>query len=322
MKVLVTGSEGSLMQATIPILIRNGWEVTGVDNQSRHGSYARERDYTFHSDDLTSPEVARRLTAHQDMVIQAAATIYGVGGFHKYPGTILSNDLTLHANLLRSSVASGVSRFVYISSSMVYERCDHAPSSEDDSCLRERVPSTDYGLSKLVGERLCRAFSQEFGLAYTVWRPFNIITPLEEADAQPGVSHVFADFKRRIIDERASSLPLIGDGEQVRCFTWIDDIASAIAQFSNDVRTANQVFNLGNPRPVTMRTLAQMIFERAKDNGLFGENEELSFSSGSTFEDDVRFRMPSVARARDILGWSPQVSLEDALDRCFTKWMG
>jgi nucleoside-diphosphate-sugar epimerase len=310
------------MQATIPLLIESGWDVTGVDNQSRHGSIDRARQYRFHSEDLTLPDVARRLSAGQDMILQAAATIYGVGGFHKWPGTILANDLTLHANMLRAAVAEGVSKFVYISSSMVYERCTHAPSTEDDSCLTERLPSTDYGLSKLVGERLCRAFSQEFGLRYTVWRPFNILTPLEEASDEQGISHVFADFKRRIVDERKSELSLIGDGEQVRCFTWIDDIASAIAAFSYDHRTDDESFNLGNPRPVTMRELATMMFERAKACGLFGTGDTLTFSTGPTYADDVRFRMPAIDRARQVLGWAPRVSLEEALDTCFARWTG
>ena len=310
------------MRATIPLLIQAGWDVTGVDNQSRHGEIDRSRQYRFHSEDLTLPDVARRLATGQDMILQAAATIYGVGGFHKWPGTILANDLTLHANVLKAAVSERVSKFVYISSSMVYERCIHVPSTEDDSCLRERLPSTDYGLSKLVGERMCRAFSQEFGLRYTVWRPFNILTPLEVASEEQGVSHVFADFKRRIVDERKSDLSLIGDGEQVRCFTWIDDIASAIAEFSYDSRTADESFNLGNPRPITMRELANMMFERAKARGLFGTEDTLTFSTGPTYSDDVRFRMPAIDHAHQVLGWVPRVSLEEALDMCFARWTG
>lgn len=308
------------MQAVIPLLLEAGWEVTGVDNERRHGKADRKRNYRYYSEDLVSPSVARQLSEQQHMVLQAAATIYGVGGFHRYPASILSNDLALHGNLLRSAVAAGVSRFVYISSSMVYERCSHAPSPEDDPCLTDRLPSTDYGLSKLVGERMCRAFSQEFGLTYTVWRPFNILTPFEEASQDRGVSHVFADFKRRIVDERQAELELIGDGMQVRCFTWIQDVASAIAEHSFSPLTADNTFNLGNPRPVTMRELAQLMFERARDRRMFGRDTSLTFKPGPTFEDDVLYRMPSVDRAKALLGWEPSLSLEAALDKCFDVW--
>lgn len=303
------------MQATIPYLLTEGHEVIGVDNFARYGKVQRQRDYEFVEGDLTDPALAQRVAASVDGVIQAAATIYGVAGFHRYPATILSNDLVVHANVLRASVDAKVQRVAYISSSMVYERCTRIPSREGDPDEAD-VPRTDYGLSKLLGERMSRAFAREFDIEYVIWRPFNIVTPYEEADDEIGISHVFADFIDALCLRRENPLRIIGDGEQVRCFTWIEDVASAIGRHSFEARSRNQVFNLGNPEPITMRELARLIFRRAQDATLLPADETLDFTSLPAPDDDVRERVPDISNARNVLGWLPTVGADEALHRC------
>ena len=240
MKILVTGSEGSLMQFVIPVLQERGHEVIGVDNFIRYGEIERERNYEFVRGDLTNKDFVDELVSGVDGVIQAAALIYGVGGFHKYPADILSKDVVLHQNILWSMVKHNVKKIAYISSSMVYERCNNHPSKEEDA-FESLVPSTDYGLSKLVGEKMCRAFAKQYGIEYVVWRPFNIITPYEVAENEQGMSHVFADFIKNLIVEKKNPLPIFGDGEQIRCFTWIGDIANINGIATADIAKVNGV---------------------------------------------------------------------------------
>lgn len=318
MKILVTGSEGSLMSYVIPHLLEQGHSVLGVDNFARYGPIDRPRGYTFVEADLTDAATVKRLMKDIDGVIQGAATIFGVKGFHDHPAKILSNDLCLHANILRAAVEEGVTRVAYISSSMVYERVTKTPTAEEDA-EQYGVPLTDYGLSKLVGERMSRAFAAEFGLEFVVWRPFNIITPHERAESEIGISHVFADFIEALCIRQQNPLPILGDGEQVRCFTWIDDVASGIATFSFDDRARNDTFNLGNPAPISMRELAVRIFERARVHGVFRPDETLTFESLPVPADDVRRRVPAVNKAERVLGWSPTVSLDEALDFCVAE---
>lgn len=318
MKILVTGSEGSLMSHVIPHLLQLGHEVVGADNFARYGHIGRERGYEFIEADLTDAATVNRLMKGVDGVIQAAATIYGVQGFHNHPAKILSNDLSLHANVLKAAVSENVGRVAYVSSSMVYERVTKTPTAEDDA-EQFGIPLTDYGLSKLVGERMSRAFAAEFGLEYVIWRPFNIITPHERADGEIGISHVFADFIEALCIRKQNPLPILGDGEQVRCFTWIDDVASAIARHSFESRSRNDTFNLGNPIPISMKDLAFAIFERGRSSGLFAADETLSFEFRAAPADDVRRRIPSVSKAEKVLGWTPTVSLGEALDRCVAE---
>jgi nucleoside-diphosphate-sugar epimerase len=316
MKILVTGSEGSLMQAVIPRLLRQGHEVRGVDNFVRHGPISRVRSYEFVEGDLTDREFSAVMVEGMDGIIQAAARIYGVGGFHKYPADILAHDITLHQNILWAAKNNNIRRVAYISSSMVLERCTHHPSSEADA-FEALIPWTDYGLSKLVGERLCMAFQRQFGIEYTIWRPFNIITPYEQAESEQGISHVFADFIANIVVRRLNPLPIIGDGGQVRCFTWIDEVASGIAQHSFGPAAKNEVFHLGNPEPFSMKDLAKIIYEEAVALGLMSEYAHgLTFKTAAAFEDDVRVRIPDVDKAKTALGWTATVKLRDAVRRC------
>ena len=277
MKILVTGSEGSLMQYVIPVLLEQGHEVVGVDNFARYGEIERKRDYEFVRGDLTDVKFVDSIMEGIDGVIQAAALIYGVGGFNKYPADILSKDIVLHQNILWSMKKYGVKKIAYISSSMVYERCDNHPSIESDA-FDSMIPSTDYGMSKLVGEKLCIAFARQYGIKYVIWRPFNIITPHEVAEKEQGLSHVFADFIQNLLVEKKNPLPIFGDGEQIRCFTWIEDVANAIGEHSFVDKTDNETYNLGNPEPISMKDLARLIYQG---------DDELKFETVREYSDDV-----------------------------------
>ena len=306
MKILVTGSEGSLMQFVIPYLLEKGHEVVGVDNFARYGVIERERNYEFIQGDLTDVDFVNEVVEGVDGVIQAAALIYGVGGFHAYPADILSKDIVLHQNILWAMRKHKVSKIAYISSSMVYERCQEHPSKEEH-VMESLIPSTDYGLSKLVGERLCMAFEKQYGIKYVIWRPFNIITPLEAAEKEQGMSHVFADFINNIVVNKTNPLPIIGSGEQVRCFTWIEDVAKLIGEYSFDEKTDNCEYNIGNPEPITMKQLALMMYE--------GE-EPLQFETVREYADDVMIRIPDVSKAIEELGFQPTLKVEESIQKC------
>lgn len=318
MDILITGSEGSLMQWTIKHLIEQGHNIVGVDNHARYDDYGHTRvvdpdTYEFYKRDLSDPDAAMSVCGGIDGIINAAAMIYGVKGFHEYPATILSNDVTIHRNILEAAVEHDIERVVFISSSMVYEQDD--PPHHEDDVEKNPVPSTDYGLSKLVGERYSRAFKKEFGVSYTIWRPFNIITPYERSEDEPGMSHVFADFIHKILVEKQNPMEIFGDGEQIRCFTWIDEVAETIAVDSFSNRAKNEAFNLANPEPVSMKELAQRIFQKGKQRGIV-EGEKLEFDHVQIYDDDVKKRIPSVEKAKDLLDWDPDMKLDDSLELC------
>lgn len=319
-RILVTGSEGSLMQAVIPYLKFNGDEVFGVDSLERYGKrrYIAEANYPFLRGDLTDPYFVDDVfeQAQPEYVIQAAAKIYGVGGFHAHPAEILSDDVVLQSNMLKASQTFGIQKFIYISSSMVYETVETHPSREGSE-ENYPTPRTDYGLSKLMGERLVQAFFDQYKMPYTIWRPFNIITPFEPFEKEQGVSHVFADFINNIVMKGMNPLPIIGNGNQVRCFTWIDDVAQAIANYSLEVVTDNQTYNIGNPEPVTMKDLALEIYSQANDGTFLQSEKPLEFLTVKDYNDDVQVRIPDISKLQ-ALGWEPKYKLKDSINECLS----
>lgn len=332
-KILVTGSEGSLGQAIIPLLIQYGFEVVGADSYFKYAYMdgmelpPDRMDYLFYEGDLTSEDFVDTIFRSHEFygVIQCAAKIFGIAGFNAHGADILGDDLTLHTNLLKAATKQpSMQRFVYISSSMVYEKSFKIPSEESHT-EDIIVPATDYGLSKLVGERLTMAYAQQHGpFDYTIWRPFNIITPYEAAHREMGHSHVFADFIDQIVEKKCDFLPMFGNGQQVRCFTWIDDIAQAIATYSFDARARNRIFNIGNPEPITMSGLANLIYHTAKSMGLpvGGKNGDLQFEMKREFPHDVKIRIPDITAVKETFGWEPTVHLQESVERClrhFTK---
>lgn len=325
-KVLVTGSEGSLMQAVIPLLINQGYAVTGVDNLSRYGERlgVAGNDYNFIKCDLTDRQSVDVLVknSNPDYIIQAAATIYGVGGFNKYCADMYK-DISLHENVLNAAVNHNVRKVVYISSSMVYENC---PQVEDVPVYEEMVsqypaPFTDYGLSKFVGERVSKAYHKQHGLEYTIWRPFNIITPYEksEADEQIGISHVFADYIKNIVVDRLNPLPIIGTGNQIRCFTWIEEVAAAIADNLQNENTNGETYNLGNQEPITMKQLADKIKTIAATEFNLFPNYEIGFNHVADYQNDVLVRIPDVQKARKELGWEAKMKVDDSIRLCIKE---
>jgi nucleoside-diphosphate-sugar epimerase len=311
------------MQAVIPKLLALGHTVIGVDNLFRYNERLNiAKGYIFENVELTNRLNVDTLIARYrpDYIIQAAARIFGVGGFNKYCADILYNDVTLHGHILESAKEWKVKRVVYISSSMVYENC---PQDVNRPVYEQQVdsypaPYTEYGLSKFVGERMSVAYKKQYDLDYTIWRPFNIITPYERSEGDLGTSHVFADYIKNIVIEQKNVLPIIGDGKQIRCFTWIDEVATAIAEHSFSDNTRNEVFNLGNKEPISMTELALTIRDIAIEKGLIDDNLTM-FESVAEYKNDVRVRIPDVSKARTTLGWEAKVKIDESINRCLEK---
>lgn len=321
MKLLICGSEGRMMSATIPFLLEAGHEVIGVDTCEKWGETAVRREYRFVRGDCSDPAVLRPLLRGIEGVIQAAATLYGVLGFHRRAADILADDVAVHQTVLGVSLAAGVGRVVYMSSSMVYEQCRTEPHQEQDADTAP-IPRTDYGLSKLMGERLSKAYWKQYDLPFTIWRPFNVIDPHENGSDDPGVSHVFADLIHRLIVRQQNPIEILGDGYQRRSFVHIQEIGKAIAQFSFDPGTLQQTYNLGRNEVVTIRELAQRIYEKACARGLISNRRPLEFQPRTVPDTDVKRRVGCFGKAERELGWKAQISLNQALDECLDSFEG
>ena len=314
-KVLVTGGAGFIGSHVVAELLKMGHDVRVVDDLSK--GQVKNIDVNkveFIQADLTDATQARKVMEGIAYCFHFAAKIGGIGYFHKYPVESLRDNTLMVINLLEAARSQqGFKKVIYISSSMVFERVTSFPSKEDD-IFSNPPPITHYGFSKLTGEYLCTAYHKQYGLKYAIFRPFNAYGIGEMPESEVGLAHVIPDLIKKMFIDMQYPVEILGDGEQVRAYTYVTDIAEAIANFGLDNRSDSESFNIANPKTYTVKELAQRIWE------IGGEKRELKFKHLPAIEDDVRKRIPDITKITEIFNWKPKVDLEKGLIRTI-KWI-
>ena len=312
MKTVVAGGAGFVGGYVVERLLAQGHEVTVLDNLSR-GKVSNLPD----KGDMRTMDV--RYVAALDLrgadrVYDFAARVFGVRTLYSEPADLLAYNLEVTVALLKAAAAAGVRDYVYVSSSCIYDHPKaRVPHREDDIGLCD----TSYGLSKLVGEELCRYYAQQYDVRVRTVRLFNVYGP---RDSFVG-AHVIPDFIRkawRVAKGETREFSIIGDGSQTRDFTWVDDAADAIVVVA-DKGSPGEAYNVGTGRELTMYALAMKVCD------LFG----LKMAGGAhvanagqpyfTFEEaprqDIQRRSASVVKIARDTGWKPEVGLEEGLRR-------
>ena len=201
--ILITGSEGNIGTYLVQSIRLKYPEARIIRVGLKEGGEEFLPEDNLYLGDLRDNKFVDKIFAENkiDYVIHAAARLYGVAGFNSDVYGILSNDIKCLLNVLDH--AKDVKKFVYTSSSMVYESSEKVPFTEE---LTEEImpPKSSYGLTKFFGEKAVKFFNQQHGLNYTIWRPFNVVSPLESHERESG--HVFVDFYRKIFVERAPKI--------------------------------------------------------------------------------------------------------------------
>src|SRR3954454_3601125 len=240
-RVLVTGGAGTIGAAVVRRLLRDpDWEVR-VSDQRTPPQWMRE-SCEVHTGDLRVLDEARAATDGCARVIHLAAIVGGIANFHKLPYTLTEVNAALYNGVVRAALDHTVERFVYVSSSMVFERATEFPTSEEHiwDCP---MPRSAYGFSKLTGEVYVRAAHDEHGLPHTIVRPFNAYGPGEMPADEPGLAHVVPDLIRKVLSGQRP-LEIFGTGEQTRTITHIDDIADGVVAAMGHPAGENEDFNI------------------------------------------------------------------------------
>lgn len=227
-----------------------------------------------------------------DFVFHYSAVV-GVERTIKNPMMVL-NDIKGVENVLKLSKNTGVKRFFYSSSSEVYGEPVEIPQHENTTPLNSKLP---YAIVKNLAEASCRAYHQEYGLNYTIFRFFNTYGPNQSED------FVVPRFLKMAM--RGENITIYGDGSQTRTFCYVDDnIESCIAALKND-EFINDVVNIGSDREITILTLAQTIIELTKSDSKIKYLPPLK-------EGDMNRRCPDISKMKNLLN-RPLVSLEEGI---------
>ena len=304
-RVLVTGGAGTIGAAVVRRLLGDpDWEVRVSDQREAPG-WMRE-GCEVHRGDLRDLASAREATQGCTHVIHLAAIVGGIGNFHKLPHTLTEVNNALYNGVVRAALDHAIERFVYVSSSMVFERATEYPTTEEH-IWQTPMPKSAYGFSKLTGEVYCRAAHDEHGLPYTICRPFNAYGPGEVPEDEPGIAHMVPDVIKKVLGGQRP-LQIFGDGTQTRTLTHIDDIADGIVTAMASPDGLNEDFNISASDERTVAELARVIWEECGE-----DPEAFALEHLPTFEVDVVRRWPDVGKARRLLGWEARIGLREGI---------
>ena len=307
-KVAVTGARGFIGHHLVTHLTRQGYWVRGVD---LHAPAFRPTDaQEFLPLDLRRWEHCLEATRGVDQVYALAADMGGMGFIAAHQARILHNNALISLHTLEAARANGVQRYLYTSSACVYPEhrqmdANVTPLAEEDAYPAQ--PQDAYGWEKLVAERLCLHYRDEYGIETRIVRFHNIFGPLGTWDG--GREKAPAALCRKVAVAKLTGDPEVeiwGDGEQTRSFCYIDDCVTGLYKLMQS--DCPRPLNLGQDRLVTINQLADMIADIA---GIRIVKKHVPGPQG------VRGRNSDNTRLRQMLGWEPEISLEEGLARTY-----
>lgn len=324
-KVLITGSQGFIGGYVVEELLARGHEVVGIDNYSKYGRVSKSYDsnpkYRFVEGDATNVDLMTELLMDCDHLIAGAALIGGISYFHAYAYDLLATNERIMAATcdaaIRAHRQGKLQKVTYLSSSMVFESTEHWPSVEGDE-RRVPPPLSSYGFQKLAVEYFAKAAWDQYKLPYTIVRPFNCVgvgegralgeVEILSGNVQLAMSHVVPDLVQKILKGQ-DPLHILGEGNQVRHYTYGGDLAKGIVTCMEHPKALNEDFNISTAESTTVLQLAEIIWHKIK-----GGNVPFRHVSDEAYEYDVQKRVPSVEKAKSVLGFECTTTLDQMLD--------
>jgi UDP-glucose 4-epimerase len=331
-KVVVSGSAGFIGGYLCEELLRRGYEVTGVDNFSKYGKVRKSYDdhprYTLIEGDARDVDLMTRLLSDADHFVAGAAMIGGISYFHTYAYDLLASNERIIAASCDAAIAAHkqgrLKKMTYLSSSMVFESATEWPSHEGQQ--REIPPPlSSYGFQKLAVEYFAKAAWDQHKLPYTIIRPFNCVGVGEgralgdeeilSGNVKLAMSHVVPDLVQKVLKGQ-DPLHVLGSGDQVRHYTYGGDLAAGVVTAMEHPDATNEDFNLSTAEGTSVTELAEAIWGKIK-----GADVPLRVINDDPFEYDVQRRVPSVDKAKRMLGYEATTSLDTMLDEVI-PWIG
>lgn len=305
MKILVTGAGGFIGHHLVKELKKRGHWVRGVD--IKEPEYEASEADEFEVMDLTIQENGMKASrGGLDRVYHLAANMGGIGFIEKFKGVIVRDSTLINMHTIEGAREHGVKRFLFTSSACIYpgykqKEADVTPLKESDAYPADAEDG--YGWEKLYMERVCRHYTEDFGLDTRVVRFHNIFGPLGTYEG--GREKAPAAICRKVAETPdGGEIEVWGDGQQTRSFCYVDDtVEGLIRLMESDFR---QPINLGQERMISINELVEIVSRIAGKK--FSIRHELDRPLG------VRGRNSDNSLLREVLEWEPATTLEEGLE--------
>jgi UDP-glucose 4-epimerase len=323
-KILVTGAAGFIAGYLIEELLGAGHDVVGLDNYTKYGPVERAFDTNPHyrgvTGDAKDVGLLRELLVDCDHFVAGAAIIGGISLFHELAYDLIAENERITASAFDAAIRAfkdaKLKKITVVSSSMVYESASVYPTPEGEQ-RRCPPPQSTYGFQKLATEYFAQGAHEQYGLPYTILRPFNCIgigekRALSDKEVMSGnvrlaMSHVVQDLAQKVLKGQ-DPLHILGDGRQVRHYTYGGDLARGIRLAVESPAALNEDFNLSTDTSTTVLELAELIWRKVRGD------EPFRYVSDKPYSYDVQKRIPSIEKARRVLGFEATTSLSESLD--------
>src|SRR5258708_23415895 len=307
-KTLITGAGGFIGHHLVKYLKKRGYWVRGVD--IKYPEYETTSADEYEILDLRRWDSCLQATRGVDCVYALAADMGGMGYISSHHAQILHSNLLINLHTIEASRLNGIKHYLYTSSACVYPEylqtdANVTPLKEEDAYPAQ--PQDAYGWEKLISERLNLYYRTDYLMDTHIVRFHNIFG--EQGTWQGGREKAPAALCRKIAYAKLTNIPEVeiwGDGEQTRSFCYIDDCVEGIHPLGTS--DYNEPLNLGQDRMVTINQLADIISDIP---GIKPIKKHIPGPQG------VRGRNSDNTRLREVLGWEPQISLEDGLQRTY-----
>lgn len=308
-RVLITGAGGFIGHHLVTFLRAKGYWVRGVD--IKVPEYSDIDADEFEVLDLRRWDNCLQATRGIDEVYGLAADMGGMGFISAHHSEILHNNSLINTHTLDAARLNGVNRYFYTSSACVYPEfmqteANVVPLKEEDAY--PAMPQDAYGWEKLVMERLCTHYREDYGIQTRIVRFHNIFGP--QGTWEGGREKAPAALSRKVAIAKLTGnheIEMWGDGEQTRSFCYIDDTLEGIYRLMRSDHTFP--LNLGSDRMVTINELAHIV---ARIAGMEITIKHIDGPQG------VRGRNSDNTRLREVLKWEPQLTLEEGLQHTYT----